>query len=63
MGKYQRKSGVTQGQTSGTKAPLMKYGEAAHMADKNSKTMVKISQLLVVNKISLFSIYHYILYS
>ncbi len=27
--------------------PTMKYREAAHLADKNSRTMNKISQLLV----------------
>jgi hypothetical protein len=29
------------------KAPVLKYTQAARIADKNSRTMVKISQLLV----------------
>jgi hypothetical protein len=48
MVKYMRRGGSFPGdQVAGSKAPLMKYTEAAHMADKNSKTIVKISQLLV----------------
>jgi hypothetical protein len=48
MVNYGRRGGKnnTPASSAGNK-PLMKYSEACRMADKNSKTIVKISQLQV----------------
>ena len=41
------------------KPPMMKYGQAMRLADKNARTIMKISQLVVSSSNTLFRIiYH-----